>query len=229
MPSDRFAPNMALQRTPRPRFLKVRSGLSTGVPVQGHAGTGRSLRSLGAPLNARPLGAQLVTPRPWLFLLLFILAPAAPLSAGPAVGFSVVSNHCALGPCPCCIQNLTTVASGTPFLVAVVAIDAANSLASGYLGTISFSSTDPLATLPPAYSFLPSDDSRRGFTAILRTPGVQQITVTDSAGALTPGVLVMTVTGPLIPDSIPTTSDGFKVLLTVGLVASAFWILKNHG
>jgi len=47
---------MALQRTPRPRFLKVQSGVSAGRPVQKHAGTGRSLRSLGAPLNAQPFG-----------------------------------------------------------------------------------------------------------------------------------------------------------------------------
>jgi hypothetical protein len=52
-----FASNMALQRTPRPRFLKVHSGAGGGVPVQEHAGTGRSLRSLGAPLNARLLAA----------------------------------------------------------------------------------------------------------------------------------------------------------------------------
>ena len=52
----RVMPNMALQRTHRPRFLKVRSGENTGRPVQEHAGTGRSLRSLGAPLNAQPLG-----------------------------------------------------------------------------------------------------------------------------------------------------------------------------
>jgi hypothetical protein len=48
---------MALQRTPRPRPLKVHSGAGGGVPVQRHAGTGRSLRSLGAPLNAQPLGS----------------------------------------------------------------------------------------------------------------------------------------------------------------------------
>jgi hypothetical protein len=48
-------PNMALQRTHRPRFLKVPPGVSNRVPVQEHAGTGRSLRSLGSPLNARPL------------------------------------------------------------------------------------------------------------------------------------------------------------------------------
>jgi hypothetical protein len=48
---------MALQRTRRPRVPKVLSGLGVGAPIQKHAGTGRSLRSLGSPLNARPLAA----------------------------------------------------------------------------------------------------------------------------------------------------------------------------
>jgi hypothetical protein len=52
-----LASNMALQRTHRPRFLKVQLRSRSVRPVQGHAGTGRSLRSLGAPLNARPLDA----------------------------------------------------------------------------------------------------------------------------------------------------------------------------
>ena len=43
---------MALQRTPRPRFLKVQSGSRVAIPVQERAGTGGSLRSLRAPLNA---------------------------------------------------------------------------------------------------------------------------------------------------------------------------------
>jgi len=46
-------PNMALQRMPRPRFLKMRSGTRRSVLVRAHAGTGRSL---GSPLNARPFG-----------------------------------------------------------------------------------------------------------------------------------------------------------------------------
>jgi len=44
---------MALQRMPRPRFLKMRSGTRGSVLVRAHAGTGRSL---GSPLNARPFG-----------------------------------------------------------------------------------------------------------------------------------------------------------------------------
>jgi hypothetical protein len=49
---------MALQRTHRPRFLKLRFGLGSGMPAQAHSGTGRSLGSLGSPLNARPLGGR---------------------------------------------------------------------------------------------------------------------------------------------------------------------------
>jgi hypothetical protein len=56
-------PNMALQRTHRPRVPKVQFGRGAVVPVENHSGTGRSLRSLGAPLNARPLG---VRKAPWL-------------------------------------------------------------------------------------------------------------------------------------------------------------------
>jgi hypothetical protein len=49
---------MALQRTPRPHVPKVQFGAGIGVSVQRHAGTGCSLRSLGAPLNAQPLGSE---------------------------------------------------------------------------------------------------------------------------------------------------------------------------
>jgi len=50
---EELMPNMALQRMPRPRFLKMRSGTRGSVLVRAHAGTGRSL---GSPLNARPFG-----------------------------------------------------------------------------------------------------------------------------------------------------------------------------
>jgi uncharacterized protein DUF2442 len=54
---QRPAPNMALQRTRRPRVSKLYLVLGTGPSVQEHAGMGRSLRSLGSPLNAYPVGA----------------------------------------------------------------------------------------------------------------------------------------------------------------------------
>jgi hypothetical protein len=74
-----LVPNMALQRTHRPRFLKVQFGVGADVPVQQHAGTGRSLRSLGAPLNARPLGGPLYTARAQRIALVLLLMPACSL------------------------------------------------------------------------------------------------------------------------------------------------------
>jgi len=64
-------PNMALQRTRRPR---IRSG--------------RSLRSLGSPLNARPLGALRSTPfvRSLMLSLLFLFS-AAGARSGEDCGF----------------------------------------------------------------------------------------------------------------------------------------------
>jgi hypothetical protein len=50
---------MALQRTHRPRVPKTQFSLAASCAVQKHSGTGRSLRSLGSPLNARPLGAAI--------------------------------------------------------------------------------------------------------------------------------------------------------------------------
>jgi hypothetical protein len=44
-----------------PRTVEVHPGLSVR-PVQAYDGTGRSLRSLGSPLNAQPLGGFL-TPK----------------------------------------------------------------------------------------------------------------------------------------------------------------------
>jgi hypothetical protein len=48
---------MALQRTHRPRVPKLHFRSRDRFPIQRHAGTGRSLCSLGAPLNAQPLAA----------------------------------------------------------------------------------------------------------------------------------------------------------------------------
>jgi hypothetical protein len=79
------------------------------------------------------------------------------------------------------LTNITT--AGTPFSATVRAVDQWYNNAFPYSGTITLTSSDPAATLPGAYAYQPVDLAQHAFTGIvLRTPGVQTITATDSNG-----------------------------------------------
>ena len=80
--------------------------------------------------------------------------------------------------------SATTIATaGTAFGLTVRAVDAYGNTAGGYVNSVTFSSTDPAATLPIPYQFSGADAGSHAFSGvILRTPGAQRITATDSAG-----------------------------------------------
>src|SRR5437899_3029141 len=64
--------------------------------------------------------------------------------------------------------------------------DAFSNTATGYVGTVTFSSSDASAVLPADYSFTSSDAGAHTFNAALRTTGTRSITGTDtSSGTLT--------------------------------------------
>jgi hypothetical protein len=88
------------------------------------------------------------------------------------------------GPVDHLILNAPTIATaGTPFSVTVRAEDAFGNPASGYTGTVSFSSTDPAAFLPTPYTFTTNDFGAKTLGGlILRATGTQTITVSDSNG-----------------------------------------------
>jgi hypothetical protein len=92
------------------------------------------------------------------------------------------------GPVDHLAVNAPTIASsGTPFTLNVRAEDAYGNPASGYTGTVNFSSTDPAAFLPMPYTFAASDLGAKNFGGvILRAVGTQTITVTDSSGRVDP-------------------------------------------
>jgi hypothetical protein len=93
-------------------------------------------------------------------------------------------------------MSTTSVAtSGTPFNATVRAIDAYGNNAADYAGTVTLTSTDPAATLPPPYGYGPTDLSQHTFTGvILRTPGTQRITATDSNGfSITSGPIAVSL------------------------------------
>jgi hypothetical protein len=81
-------------------------------------------------------------------------------------------------------MTVTSVATvGVPFAATVRAIDQWGNNAVDYTGTVTFTSTDPLATLPAPYAYVAADTAQHIFTGvILRTAGAQRITATDSSG-----------------------------------------------
>jgi hypothetical protein len=90
--------------------------------------------------------------------------------------------------------------AGVPHSFTVTAYDPYGNVATGYNGTVTFSSNDPQADLPADYTFDPAADAGvHTFTATLKTAGTRSITVTDDANGLqgsqdgirvTPGVAV---------------------------------------
>jgi hypothetical protein len=91
------------------------------------------------------------------------------------------------------------VTSGTPFDVTVTALDAYGHVATGYTGTVTFttSDTDPAVVLPEAYTFTAADRGTHTFTAgvTLRTPGDQTLTATDADRGLSVSATVTVESG----------------------------------
>ena len=77
----------------------------------------------------------------------------------------------------------TTAGVANTFTVTVR--DTIGQVATGYTGTVFFSSSDVQAGLPASYTFTAADAGVHTFTATLRTAGTQSITVRDVAGGLT--------------------------------------------
>jgi hypothetical protein len=87
-----------------------------------------------------------------------------------------------------------TMSAGRPILVTVSALDSANSVVRTYAGTITFSSSDPHASVPTDYSFTLADAGKHTFTLTLRTAGPHTLTVRDTANATVTGTVKVRVT-----------------------------------
>jgi hypothetical protein len=72
------------------------------------------------------------------------------------------------------------VSVGVAFSVTVTALDAYGNVATGYLGTIHFTSSDHKAILPIDYTFVAGDAGVHTFTVTLKSSGTQNLTATDT-------------------------------------------------
>jgi hypothetical protein len=75
------------------------------------------------------------------------------------------------------------ITAGVSYTFTVTAEDAYGNVATNYLGTVHFTSSDARAVLPASYTFTAADAGRHTFSATLKTPGTQSITAADKANA----------------------------------------------
>jgi hypothetical protein len=108
---------------------------------------------------------------------------SASVSVTPAAASSLV------------ISGPSSISAGTSFSITVTAYDPYGNVATGYLGTVHFSSTDPNARLPGNYTFKSTDKGVHTFTGLkFKTRGYQTLTAVDTIfssimGSLTTDVL----------------------------------------
>jgi WD40 repeat protein len=74
------------------------------------------------------------------------------------------------------------VVGDSPKQFTLTALDASGNPSTDYRGTVTFSSTDPQAVLPDAYTFTADDAGSHTFTITLHTAGPQTITAQDTFG-----------------------------------------------
>ena len=136
----------------------------------------------------------------------------------------------ALGPGPATHLSVTApgvATGGMAFSVTVTALDALNNTATGYTGTVQFTSTDTASVLPGNYTFTVADAGVHTFAngVVLNTSGVKTITTTDTVtGTITgtSGNITVAVAAPTISASFsPTTVEvGGDSILTITVTNS---------
>ncbi len=113
--------------------------------------------------------------------------------------------------------------AGTAFDVTVMAFDALNNQATGYTGTVTFSSADGGAALPADYTFTTgagADNGSHTFAGAtaLVTAGTQDVTATDVATGIAVSAFVNVIAAPAVyfqVDAPATTDPGVPFDVTV--------------
>jgi len=83
------------------------------------------------------------------------------------------------------VSDPSPVTVGSSFSITVTALDALGNTATGYTGTVHFTSSDSAATIPADYTFVSGDAGTHTFSATLNRVGSRTFAATDT---VTPGI-----------------------------------------
>src|SRR5207244_846894 len=109
----------------------------------------------------------------------------------------------------------TPTTAGVAHNFTVTAKDAFNNVATGYTGTVGFSSSDSQATFSPAFfTFSAGDAGVHTLSGTLRTAGTRSITATDTATGSITGTQSSILVNPSTATSL--TVAGFLSSTTAG-------------
>ena len=108
----------------------------------------------------------------------------------------------------------TSDTAAAPHAFTVTALDTYGNVATGYSGTITFTSSDSKAKLPANAIIVPEDQGTASFTATLKTVGMQSITATDLTTSTITGSESNISVELTVPKSLAVT--GFPATVTAG-------------
>ena len=123
------------------------------------------------------------------------------------------------------VSTAVTATAGTGQSFTVTARDAFGNTATGYTGTVHFTSSDAQATLPANYTFIATDNGVHTFTITLKTVGDQSVIATDTTIGTITGTAVVTVNASPPP---PPSAKPFAVGTVPGTVASVTMYNPDH-
>jgi hypothetical protein len=99
-------------------------------------------------------------------------------------------------------------AAATPVSAGVTLRDAYGNVATGYRGTVRFTSTDPAAVLPADYTFTATDNGTRSFPVTLNRVGERELRVQDTAVSTLAASVTVTVSHGVASQFVLTAPPG---------------------
>jgi hypothetical protein len=187
----------------QPNAVTVAARDVRGNPVPQYAGRVHFTSSDTSATVVLPADSTLTSGQ-GTFSVTLTKAGAQTVSATDTVTASI-SGSASVTVTPSVAASLTLTAPATAtanqaFNVTVTATDRFGNVATGYRGTVQFTTSDLLATLPANYAFSATDNGAHTFSVTLVTPPSQSLTVTDTATAsLTASAQITVKLLPILP------------------------------